>query len=193
MHLNTLLPLQHVPSCSALSCRNIARHLPRETFFRGPSLATSGLPFRPSIKALLCHASHGSVLKTVLWPLVQVEVLAKQVLQSPIEIQVGGRSVVNADISQFVEIRPEEDRFLRLLEILGEWYEKGKILIFVSSQDQCDNLFRDLIKVGLSRLVTVNSPLQCLCELYIALPGCMTISEQTCLSMFVFCRTAFMA
>ncbi|BDA49746.1 DEAD-box ATP-dependent RNA helicase 42 [Coccomyxa sp. Obi] len=77
-----------------------------------------------------------------------VEVLAKQVLQSPIEIQVGGRSVVNSDISQFVEIRPEEDRFLRLLEILGEWYEKGKILIFVSSQDQCDNLFRDLIKVG---------------------------------------------
>lgn len=78
---------------------------------------------------------------------VQVEVLAKQVLQSPIEIQVGGRSVVNSDISQFVEIRPEEDRFLRLLEILGEWYERGKILIFVSSQDQCDNLFRDLIKV----------------------------------------------
>ncbi|EIE18729.1 DEAD-domain-containing protein [Coccomyxa subellipsoidea C-169] len=77
-----------------------------------------------------------------------VEVLAKQVLESPIEIQVGGRSVVNSDISQSVEIRPEEDRFLRLLEILGEWYERGKILIFVSSQDQCDNLFRDLIKVG---------------------------------------------
>lgn len=73
--------------------------------------------------------------------------LAKQVLESPIEIQVGGRSVVNSDISQSVEIRPEEDRFLRLLEILGEWYERGKILIFVSSQDQCDNLFRDLIKV----------------------------------------------
>ena len=35
--------------------------------------------------------------------------------------QVGGRSVVNKDIAQFIEIRPEEDRFLRLLEILGEW------------------------------------------------------------------------
>ena len=35
--------------------------------------------------------------------------------------QVGGRSVVNADITQYVEIRPEADRFFRLLEILGEW------------------------------------------------------------------------
>jgi ATP-dependent RNA helicase DDX46/PRP5 len=48
--------------------------------------------------------------------------------------QVGGRSVVNSDIEQIVEIRPEEDRFPRLLEILGEWYEKGKILVFVHSQ-----------------------------------------------------------
>lgn len=78
-----------------------------------------------------------------------MEVLAKSVLQNPVEIQVGGRSVVNKDIDQYVEIRPEEERFLRLLEILGEWYEKGKILIFVSSQEQCDNLFRDLLKVGL--------------------------------------------
>lgn len=39
----------------------------------------------------------------------------------PCPPQVGGRSVVNKDITQYVEIRPEEDRFLRLLEILGEW------------------------------------------------------------------------
>ncbi len=49
-------------------------------------------------------------------------------------LQVGGRSVVNADIEQIVEIRPEEERFPRLLEVLGEWYEKGKILVFVHSQ-----------------------------------------------------------
>jgi hypothetical protein len=56
--------------------------------------------------------------------------------------------VVNSDIAQFVEIRPDGDRFLRLLEILGEWYEAGKIIIFVHTQDKCDNLFRDLLKVG---------------------------------------------
>jgi len=77
-----------------------------------------------------------------------VEMLARQVLDNPVEIQVGGRSVVNSDIAQFVEIRPEAERFLRLLEVLGEWCEKGKILIFVSSQDKCDSLFRDLLKSG---------------------------------------------
>lgn len=77
-----------------------------------------------------------------------VETLARKVLQNPVEIQVGGRSVVNSDITQFVEIRRDEERFLRLLELLGEWYEQGKILIFVSSQDRCDSLFRDLLRAG---------------------------------------------
>ena len=46
-----------------------------------------------------------------------------------------------------MELRAEEDRFLRLLEILGLWYEKGKLLIFVSSQEKCDDLFRELLRV----------------------------------------------
>lgn len=57
--------------------------------------------------------------------------------------------MVNKDISQTVEVRPEgQQRFLRLLELLGEWGEKGKVLVFVSSQDKCDALFRDLLKSG---------------------------------------------
>ncbi|KAF7836470.1 DEAD-box ATP-dependent RNA helicase 42 [Senna tora] len=78
----------------------------------------------------------------------QVEVLARKVLNRPVEIQVGGRSVVNKDITQLIEVRPENERFLRLLEILGEWYEKGKILIFVQSQEKCDALFKDLLRHG---------------------------------------------
>ncbi|GAV65817.1 DEAD domain-containing protein/Helicase_C domain-containing protein [Cephalotus follicularis] len=78
----------------------------------------------------------------------QVEILARKVLNKPVEIQVGGRSVVNKDITQLVEVRVEGERFWRLLELLGEWYERGKILIFVQSQDKCDVLFRDLIKHG---------------------------------------------
>ena len=77
-----------------------------------------------------------------------VESLARQALTNPVEIQLGGRSVVNPDITQIVELRPEEERFLRLLELLGEWYERGKTLIFVSSQDRCDSLFRDLLRAG---------------------------------------------
>lgn len=78
----------------------------------------------------------------------QVEILARKVLNKPVEIQVGGRSVVNKDIAQLVEVRPENERFLRLLELLGEWYEKGKILIFVHSQEKCDSLFKDLLRHG---------------------------------------------
>ncbi|KFM26401.1 DEAD-box ATP-dependent RNA helicase 42 [Auxenochlorella protothecoides] len=78
----------------------------------------------------------------------QVEGLARALLADPVEIQVGGRSVVNADIAQFVELRAEEDRLWRLLELLGEWYERGKLLVFVASQERCDNLFRDLLRHG---------------------------------------------
>ncbi|CAM8903512.1 unnamed protein product [Rhodiola kirilowii] len=78
----------------------------------------------------------------------QVEVLARKVLNKPVEVQVGGRSVVNKDITQLVEVRPESDRFLRLLELLGEWYEKGKILVFVHSHDKCDYVFKKLLTHG---------------------------------------------
>ncbi|CAI0541240.1 unnamed protein product [Linum tenue] len=77
----------------------------------------------------------------------QVEILARKVLNKPVEIQVGGRSVVNKDITQLVEIRPENERIFRLLELLGEWYDKGKILVFVQSQDKCDMLYKEMMNV----------------------------------------------
>ena len=79
--------------------------------------------------------------------------MARSTLKSPVEIQVGGRSVVNEDIAQFVEIRNPDDRFLRLLELLGEWQEKGKILVFVNSQELCDKLFRDLLQARPSSII----------------------------------------
>ncbi|KAG8363131.1 hypothetical protein BUALT_BualtUnG0001300 [Buddleja alternifolia] len=90
---------------------------------------------------------HQTVLFSATFPR-QVEILARKVLNKPVEIQVGGRSVVNKDITQLVEVSPESDRFFRLLELLGEWYEKGKMLIFVHSQEKCDALFKDLLRSG---------------------------------------------
>lgn len=43
--------------------------------------------------------------------------------------------------------RADDQRFLRLLEILGEHYEHGKVIVFVQSQDRADHLFRDLLRV----------------------------------------------
>jgi ATP-dependent RNA helicase DDX46/PRP5 len=39
------------------------------------------------------------------------------------------------------------------MELLGLWYEKGSILIFVEKQIDADELFKDLFNVGYKCLV----------------------------------------
>jgi ATP-dependent RNA helicase DDX46/PRP5 len=77
-----------------------------------------------------------------------VEMLARQILTKPLEIIVGGRSVASGDIKQYVEVRDEADKFLRLLQLLGKWYEKGNVLVFVKTQADCDSLFQRIMKAG---------------------------------------------
>jgi ATP-dependent RNA helicase DDX46/PRP5 len=77
-----------------------------------------------------------------------VEMLARQILTKPLEIIVGGRSVASGDIKQYVEVRDETDKFLRLLQLLGKWYEKGNVLVFVKTQADCDALFQRIMKAG---------------------------------------------
>lgn len=77
-----------------------------------------------------------------------MEALARKILKKPLEITVGGRSVVAAEIEQIVEVREEESKFNRLLEILGRTYmedPEARTLIFVHRQDSADNLLRDLL------------------------------------------------
>ena len=44
--------------------------------------------------------------------------LARKTLHKRVKITVGGRSVVAAEIEQIIEVRPEDTKFNRLLEIL---------------------------------------------------------------------------
>ena len=80
----------------------------------------------------------------------QMDALARKVLHKPIEIVVGGISTVCDDVEQIVEVVQEEEKFLRLLQVLGEWYESQteQILIFVDRQDAADHLLKDLLKRG---------------------------------------------
>ena len=48
-----------------------------------------------------------------------MEGLARQMLKKPLEITVGGKSVVCDDVTQAVVVMTEEDKFLKLLELLG--------------------------------------------------------------------------
>ena len=79
----------------------------------------------------------------------QMEALARRVLDSPLEILVGGRSVVSDSVTQYVEVVEEEAKFFKLLEVLGNYFTPDKrILIFVDTQDAADNLFRILLGKG---------------------------------------------
>lgn len=112
-----------------------------------------------------------------------MEALARRILNKPIEVQVGGRSVVCSDVEQHVvRIIPpntlycmsitvyaelynhsallvcmcvwcqivieEEKKFLKLLEILGHYQEKGSVIIFVDKQEHADGLLKDLMKAS---------------------------------------------
>jgi len=76
----------------------------------------------------------------------QMEALARKILNKPIEIQVGGRSVVCSDVQQNVVVIEEDDKFLKLLELLGIYQEQGSVLAFVEKQEKADMLFKDLLR-----------------------------------------------
>ena len=81
----------------------------------------------------------------------QMDSLARKILKKPLEITVGGRSVVAPEIEQIVEVRAEDTKFHRLLEILGQMYNEDpecRTLIFVDRQEAADNLLRDLMRKG---------------------------------------------
>lgn len=77
-----------------------------------------------------------------------MEAHARRILTKPIEIQVGGRSVVCKDVSQHVEIIEEDDKFLRLLPILQQHIKdnQSKAIVFVSKQEKADSLLEDLMQ-----------------------------------------------
>ncbi|KAF4782027.1 DEAD/DEAH box helicase [Colletotrichum scovillei] len=80
-----------------------------------------------------------------------IDSLAKKVLKSPVEITVGGRSIVPANITQIVEVIPETEKFYHLLGLLGELYEKdedARTLIFVERQEKADDLLKELMTKG---------------------------------------------
>lgn len=80
-----------------------------------------------------------------------IDALTKKVLREPVEITVGGRSVVAPEITQIVEIVDEGKKFVRLLELLGDLYaddDDVRALIFVERQEKADDLLRELLRRG---------------------------------------------
>ncbi|XP_035720867.1 probable ATP-dependent RNA helicase DDX46 [Vespa mandarinia] len=80
----------------------------------------------------------------------QMEALARRILTRPVEVQVGGRSVVCKDVEQHVVVLEEDQKFYKLLEILGHYQDKGSAIVFVDKQENADTLLKDLMKASYS-------------------------------------------
>jgi ATP-dependent RNA helicase DDX46/PRP5 len=78
----------------------------------------------------------------------QMEALARRILTKPIEVQVGGRSVVCKEVEQNVVVLEDEQKFLKLLELLGLYQNQGSTIVFVDKQENADILLKDLMKHG---------------------------------------------
>uniref|UniRef100_A0A1I7VIB5 Probable ATP-dependent RNA helicase DDX46 n=1 Tax=Loa loa TaxID=7209 RepID=A0A1I7VIB5_LOALO len=78
----------------------------------------------------------------------QMEALARKILDKPIEIMVGGKSVVCDDVNQNVVILEEHQKMLKLLELLGVYWENGNVLVFVDKQEKADDLVTQLMRSG---------------------------------------------
>jgi ATP-dependent RNA helicase DDX46/PRP5 len=77
--------------------------------------------------------------------------LARKTLTKPVEITVGGRSVVASEITQIVEVIDEDKKFVRLLQILGDLYDQdddARTLVFVDRQESADGLLSELLRKG---------------------------------------------
>lgn len=105
--------------------------------------------FEPQVMKMVnnIRPSRQTILFSATFPR-KMEALARKILKQPLEITVGGRSTVCPDVHQIVEVREEDTKFLRLLEILGLCMAQDpdtKVLIFVDTHEHADNLLRDLL------------------------------------------------
>ncbi|GAV08040.1 hypothetical protein RvY_17795-2 [Ramazzottius varieornatus] len=82
----------------------------------------------------------------------QMEALARRVLVKPIEIQVGGRSVVAKEVEQHVIVIEEDRKFFKTLELLGEYGNRGLTLIFVEKQEKADQVLKQLMQASYSAM-----------------------------------------
>eukprot|EP01121_Diplochlamys_sp_Union-15-3_P012079 TRINITY_DN3573_c0_g2_i1.p1 TRINITY_DN3573_c0_g2~~TRINITY_DN3573_c0_g2_i1.p1 ORF type:complete len:387 (+),score=67.14 TRINITY_DN3573_c0_g2_i1:171-1331(+) len=75
------------------------------------------------------------------------EKAACNILQNPIEI-----SMDEDIVTQYVEVRDENTKFKRLIELITHWFKEGSILVFVHRQESADSLEREISKSGYAAL-----------------------------------------
>ncbi|CAF0885674.1 unnamed protein product, partial [Didymodactylos carnosus] len=105
------------------------------------------LGFEPQVNKILdnIRPDRQTVMFSATFPK-QMEALARKALNKPIEVAVGGRSVVCKDVEQHVEMLEDDEKYLKLLELLGIYQEQGSVIVFVDKQEHADELMKNLLK-----------------------------------------------
>ncbi|PIA15919.1 P-loop containing nucleoside triphosphate hydrolase protein [Coemansia reversa NRRL 1564] len=108
--------------------------------------------FEPQVAKIVqgVRPSRQTVLFSATFPR-QMEALARKTLRRPLEIVVGGRALIPPEVTQHVEVIDNRDKFVRLLAILGDAFNRDNetlVLIFVDRQEAADALLRDLMRRG---------------------------------------------
>ncbi|SIO73287.1 ATP-dependent RNA helicase DDX46/PRP5 [Babesia microti strain RI] len=108
------------------------------------------LGFAPQVQAIIDNTrpDRQTCLFSATFPSA-IEMLAKRILTNPVEVTVGKKGAGANKVEQHVlVVKDEKEKLFKLLKLLGEWYEHGKIIIFVNKQVEADNLFVTLLKYG---------------------------------------------
>jgi len=113
--------------------------------------------FEPQVMRVIenCRPDRQTVMFSATFPR-QMEALARRILLRPIEVQVGGRSVVAPEVQQHVVVIEEDNKFLKLLEVLGEYADRGSIIVFVDKQEHADGLLKDLMNASYNNCASLH-------------------------------------
>lgn len=110
--------------------------------------------FEPQIRGIVADlpaAANGrqTVFFTATWP-TEVQALARDFLNSPVQINVGDNAILNAnkDITQHIEVLKEFEKEAALLKIL-EQHDGEKGIVFISRRADCDDL-ADILRERIS-------------------------------------------
>ena len=105
--------------------------------------------FEPQVMRVIdnCRPDRQTVMFSATFPRL-MEGLARRILNKCVEVQVGGRSIVAKEIEQHVEVIEEDNKFLKLLEVLGRYIDQGSCLVFVDKQEHADGLLKDLMNAS---------------------------------------------
>lgn len=101
--------------------------------------------FEPQVMAIISRIrpDRQTVMFSATFPR-RIEAVAKKIMKDPVEVRVDGGNKVCTDVLQQVYLLDENDKFLKLVDILREFEYRGKSLVFVETQDTAQILSSNL-------------------------------------------------